>query len=278
VLIQTRWHEDDLAARLLASERAADWEVVSLPALAEDGDPLGRALGAPLCPDRYDVPALEDFRAVLGERSFTALYQQRPYPAEGALFKREWFSLSSAVPAGARRVRYWDTAGADVGRGDYTVGLLMATDDRGSFYVEDVTRGQWTAHPRNEIIKQTAQLDRDAYGSVVTYIEEPPGLAKESTDAIIRELAGFNARADRVRNDKVTRAEPFAAQCEAGNVKLLRGSWNAAYLDEICAFPYGKHDDQVDPSSGAFNRLAQGGVMVVHRLPTVASRWKDVGY
>jgi predicted phage terminase large subunit-like protein len=153
----------------------------------------------------------------------------------------------------------------------------MAADDRGSYVIEDVQRGQWTAHPRNEVIKQTAHLDRDAYGSVTTYIEEPPGLAKESTDAIIRELAGFNARADRVRNDKVTRAEPFAAQCEAGNVKLIRGPWNAAYLDELCAFPYGLHDDQVDPSSGAFNRLTQGGAFTVHRLPPVRSRWRDIG-
>jgi predicted phage terminase large subunit-like protein len=251
ILIMTRWHMDDLAGRLLESERAADWTVVSLPALAEEDDPLGRSEGAALCPERYGLPALDDFRAVLGSRSFDALYQQRPRPQEGAMFRREWFEIVPAVPANARRARYYDTAGADEGRGDYTVGVLMARDSRGICYVEDVLRGQWTAHPRNTLIRQTATLERH----VPIYVESPPGLAKESTDAIVRELAGFAIYANPVRGDKVSRAEPFAAQCEAGNVKLVRGAWNRAYLDELCDFPYGAHDDQVDASSGAFNKL-----------------------
>jgi predicted phage terminase large subunit-like protein len=191
------------------------------------------------------------------------------------MFKAAWFEIVGAVPAAARRCRYWDTAGADVGRGEWTVGLLMV-EERGVFYVEDVVRGQWTAHPRNVVIKQTAELDRQQYGSVPTYIESPPGLAKESTDAIIRELAGFPVYADRVQKDKVTLAEPFAAQCEAGNVKIVRAHWNAAYLDELCSFPYGTHDDQVDPSSGAFNRLTSYGPTTVHKARPVANRWKEV--
>jgi predicted phage terminase large subunit-like protein len=252
ILIMTRWHMDDLAGRLMESERAADWAIVSLPALAEESDPLGRAMGAPLCPERYDLPALDDFLAVLGSRSFDALYQQRPRPAEGAMFKRAWFEIVSAAPADARKVRYWDTAGADAGKGDYTVGVRMSRDGQGIFYVEDVLRGQWTAHPRNTQIKQVAELEP----YVPITIEQPPGLAKESTDAIVRLLAGFSVHADRVHRDKVSRAEPFAAQCEAGNVKLVRGPWNSAYLEELCDFPYGAHDDQVDASSGAFGALS----------------------
>jgi predicted phage terminase large subunit-like protein len=253
ILIVTRWHMDDLAGRLLESERAADWMVLRLPALAEANDPLGRAEGAALCPQRYDVAALDDFRAVLGPRSFDALYQQRPRPSEGALFRREWFDIVGAAPATAEQVRYWDTAGADEGRGDYTVGVLMARDEQGMYYVEDVTRGQWTAHPRNTMIRQTAGL----HPSVPIYVEQPPGLAKESTEAIVRALAGFVVHADPVRGDKISRAEPFAAQCEAGNVKLVRGAWNRAYLDELCDFPYAAHDDQVDASSGAFKYLIE---------------------
>src|SRR5581483_7002521 len=153
-------------------------------------------------------------------------------------------------------VRYWDKAGADEGKGDYTVGLLMARDAAGYFYIEDVVRGQWTAHPRNEKIRQTAELDRQKYGPIKTYVEQPPGLAKESTDAVIKLLAGFAAYADPVRRDKVERAEPFKAQCEAGNVKLVRGDWNSRYLDELTSFPARRNDDQVDGSSGAFNKLA----------------------
>jgi predicted phage terminase large subunit-like protein len=139
-----------------------------------------------------------------------------------------------------------------------------------------VVRGQWTAHPRNVVIRQTAELDRERYGSVPTYIESPPRLAKESTDAIIRALAGFPVYADRVQKDKVTRAEPFAAQAEAGNVRLVQGAWNGAYIEELCAFPYGKHDNQVDPSSGAFNRMTTIDV-TVHKAKPVPNRWAELG-
>ena len=83
VLIQTRWHEDDLAGRILASEQAGAWTVVNLPAEAEAGDPLGREPGAPLCPARFDRAALADIRATLGTWAYTALYQQRPLPEGG---------------------------------------------------------------------------------------------------------------------------------------------------------------------------------------------------
>jgi len=168
-----------------------------------------------------------------------------------------------AVPANCQRVRYWDKAGADEGKGDYTVGVLMAKDSEGFFYVEDVQRGQWTAFPRNQKIKSVAESDREKYGRVAIYIEQPPGLAKESTDTVIRLLAGFNVTADPVNKDKVERAEPFKAQCEAGNVKLVKGDWKRKYLEELTAFPKGKHDDQVDASSGAFNKLARKGTWQV---------------
>lgn len=277
VLICTRWHTDDLAGRILASARGGDWIVISLPALAEAGDPLGRAVGAPLCPDRYDAAALDDFRAVLGSRSFDALYQQRPRPQEGALFKRQWFPIVPALPAGCAFVRYWDTAGADVGKGDATAGVLLARDRHGYYFVVDVQCGQWTAHPRNTIIQQTAALDRQRYGSVPTYIESPPGLAKESTDAIVRLLAGYPVYADRVSSDKINRASPVAAQAEAGNVALIAGAWNAQFLDELTDFPFGAHDDQVDGLSGAFNRLAGSVATQIHKPAPVANRWAELG-
>lgn len=89
VLIMTRWHDDDLAGRILASEDGPSWEVVNLPAEAEEGDPLGRPAGAPLCPDRYDSEALAERRRVLG-LSYYPLFQQRPVPPEGNAFKPGW--------------------------------------------------------------------------------------------------------------------------------------------------------------------------------------------
>jgi len=255
ILIMTRWHEDDLAGRILASEDGPNWTVVSLPALAEDDDPLGRQPGAALWPARFDEVDLERIRTVLGTRSFTALYQQRPTALEGGLFKRAWFDIVPAVPAQARRVRYWDKAGTDAD-GDYTAGALIAMDGDGLYYVADVVRGQWSALERERIIRQTAELDGH---DVPIWVEQEPGSGgKESAEATIRALAGWSVRAERVTGDKLTRAQPFAAQCEARNVKLVRADWNAAFLDELTMFPNGRHDDQVDASSGAFAKLLIG--------------------
>jgi len=252
ILIMTRWHEDDLAGRILASDDAPNWTVVNLPAEAEAADLLGRDVGDALCPERYDLDALQRIRRVLGN-SYYALYQQRPVSPEGEMFKRQWFEIVPAAPASAMRVRYWDKA-ATQGDGDYTVGLLMARDTSGLFYVQNIVRGQYSALERERIIRQTAELDgRD----VTIWIEQEPGSGgKESAESTVRMLAGFTARAERVMGDKATRAEPLAAQCEARNVKLVRGEWNSAYLNELTAFPQGKHDDQVDASSGAFAKLS----------------------
>jgi predicted phage terminase large subunit-like protein len=89
------------------------------------------------------------------------------------------------------------------------------------------------------------------------WVEQEPGSGgKESAENTIRNLAGWTVKADRVTGDKATRAEPLAAQCEAGNVKLVKGDWNSAFLDELTVFPQGKYKDQTDAASGAFNKLA----------------------
>ena len=262
VLIMTRWHEDDLAGRILASEDGPNWTVVSLPAEAEEDDPLGRKVGEALCPERYPLPMLQRIRTVLGSRSYSALYQQRAQPPEGGMFKYLWFNRIAAKEAPKQYdvlVRYWDKAGTQDG-GDYTAGVLMGRKaDR--YYVLDVARGQWSTHNREEKMKETAHRDASTYvDSPIIWIEEEPGSSgKDSSLATITNLAGFPVHAERATGDKAVRAEPFAAQCEAGNVFIAKGAWNGAYLDEMCAFDSGAYDDQVDGSSGAFNKVAMGG-------------------
>jgi predicted phage terminase large subunit-like protein len=230
VLIQTRWHEDDLAGRILASEDGPNWTVVNLPALADSNDPLGRAMGAALWPERYDIAALEQIRMVLGTYSFEALYQQRPVPPGGGMFKREWFDIVGAAPHDAARVRYWDKAGTE-GAGDWSCGVKIARDQNGVFYLEDVVRGQWSALARERIMRQTAEMDG---GNVSVGVEQEPGSGgKESAESSMRNLAGFPVYAEKVTGEKQVRAMPFAAQCEARNVKIVRGVWNSAYLDEL---------------------------------------------
>ncbi|GAB4514050.1 MAG: phage terminase large subunit [Anaerolineae bacterium] len=271
ILIMTRWHEDDLAGRLL-QEQADRWTVLRLPALAEtqeerdennrrlglptgQPDPLGRQPGEPLCPGRFSREALEEIRRDVGPMAWAAEYQGAPRAPEGNRFKRHWFPIVDAAPAQARRVRYWDKA-ATAGGGAYTSGVLMA-EAGGIYYVEDVVRGQWSAWQREQVIRQTAELDRQRYGNTVQiWIEQEPGSGgKESAENTIRNLAGFPVFADRPTGDKDVRLEPFAAQAEAGNVRLVRGAWNGAYIEELCAIPNSPYRDQADATAGAFNKL-----------------------
>jgi predicted phage terminase large subunit-like protein len=173
---------------------------------------------------------------------------------EGALFKRGWFSVVEQRPGQARRVRYWDKAATE-GGGARSAGVLIARTGQGLFYIEDVVCGQWSALKRETIMRATAERDGRA---VDIWTEQEPGSGgKESAEASLRNLAGFAVHADRVTGAKCERARPLAAQCEAGNVRIVRGAWNQRYLEELCSFPLGSFADQVDASSGAFNKLAR---------------------
>lgn len=255
VIVMTRWHDDDLVGRLL-KEFPDRYTVLRLPAMAEDDDLLGRSEGQALWPERFPEEALEDIRVQLGSYSWAALYQQRPTLREGGMFKWVWFSqIVEAPPSKAQYVRYWDKA-ATADSGAYTAGVLMA-EFESTFFVVDVVRGQWSALERESVIKQTAQQDKGKYGRVVIWQEQEPGSGgKESAEATARNLKGYIIRTERVTGPKEVRAEPFAAQCEAGNVKLVNGAWNRQYTEEHAAFPNSVYKDQVDASSGAFNKLA----------------------
>lgn len=178
--------------------------------------------------------------------------------AAGKVFNPEWFRIVDAVPfVMTKVVRYWDKAATEDG-GSFTAGVLIGLY-AGRFYVIDVVRGQWTAGTREQQIKNAAYMDQQRWGDAYEiWIEQEPGSGgKESAQSTIRNLAGFTAHADRVTGDKETRAGPFAAQAEIGNVCVQRASWNASYLSELAAFPTGTYADQVDASSGAFNNVTQ---------------------
>jgi len=268
VIVQTRWHEDDLSGYLLQLEadEPEHWYIVNLPAIRDASDEATfpatctvhadwRQDGQPLCPERYSLDRLKKLAKRIGGYFFGALFQQRPRPRDGGMFSGV-AEIVDAVPAGARRTRYWDKAGAAPGKGDWTVGALIAHDE-GITYIEDIERGQWQAAERNAKIKETAELDRQRYGQIKTYVEQPPGDGVEATGAIIKLLQGFSAYADPIRGKKEERAEPLAAQWQAGNVKVVRGAWNRVYLEEMRAFPTGANDDQVDASASGYNKLVE---------------------
>jgi len=267
IVLQTRWHEDDLSGYLLALEQdePEGWYIVNMPAIASEHQPFPatctvhpdwRALGDPLCPERYGLDRLQKIQGRIGEYFFGALFQQWPRPRAGQMFKAGRADFSDAAPQSARRIRRWDIAASD-GRGDYTAGVLMSWQERGIVTVEDVVRGQWSGDERDRIIRETAELDRQR-GHVRQVLPQDPGAAgKDQAAHFVRLLAGFIVATERESGDKVTRADPYASQWNAGNVQLVRGAWNGAYVEELTAFPKGKHDDQVDASSGAYNALVE---------------------
>lgn len=166
------------------------------------------------------------------------------------------------------------------GGGSYSAGVRMARAG-GLFYVEHVVRGQWSSAKRNAVMRQTAEYDG---AEVPIVVEQEPGSGgKESAEISVRDLAGFMVRAATVTGDKLTRAGPLAAQAEAGNVKLVLGQWNEAFLAELHGFPEGENDDQVDAAAGAFNRLALSAglagldlkqhVLVGPRLVSADAEW-----
>lgn len=254
IVMQTRWHQDDLCGRLLkdAADNGIKWRVLTMPAINGDG-------GA-LWPERFSAERLTQIRAAIGEYHWSALYQQQPTARDGELFRVGQLEVVEAVPVGLRKVRAWDIA-ATRGGGDYTVGVKIGTDGNGRFFVLDVQRGQWATDERDAIIRQTAECD----GMAVTQrLPEDPGAAgKSQALSFSRLLSGFRFRVERVTGDKVTRADPFSSQVNAGNVKLLRGVWNRDFIDELRQFPRGSHDDLVDAASDAFNLLSRGGKSVV---------------
>ncbi len=281
ILIQTRWHEDDLAGRLLRESREVGgekWEVVNLPALAQEGerernvegelidsadespfltdsssplhghpDPINRQPGEALCPDRYDKAALERLKRKLGSYSFAALYQQRPVPAEGGLFKRAWFkNIVAAPPQGLRWKRGYDPGVSGQASADYTASLRIAYDREGNIYIDGGFRKQ-IEYP---------ELRRYILGRILAERDTEHGIELSANGhAVIqdlrreRQIQGRALRGVKVSDTKVARALPWIALAEAGKVYLVRGPWNTEFIEEAASFPSGTHDDQIDAVS-----------------------------
>lgn len=262
VLIMTRWHEDDLAGRLLKQMEDGEgekWEVVSLPALAEDDDPLGREEGEALCPARYDREKLLRVQKQLGSYSFAALYQQRPTPLEGGLFKRSWFGedkILDRAPEGLRWARGYDLAVSTKTSADYTASFRCAFDRDGNLYIADGFRKR-LEYPdqRRYVVRRMVEEKNTMHG-----IEKAlHGQAFVQDLRRIPAVRGVPFRDVVVDKDKFTRALVWANLAEAGKVYLIRGPWIYDFLEEVCRFTgkNDKHDDQVDAVSLAVGMLAK---------------------
>lgn len=216
-----------------------------------------------LDPIRLPQYILDEKRAVLGNFGYSGQYDQRPTPLTGGMFNTANLVISPAPPLTAfeQVVRFWDKAGTKDGPGARTAGIKMGRlrDQKAvpKFWVLDVLAGRWNSAEREKIIRQTAVLDTR---SVEVWVEQEPGSGgKESAENTIRNLAGFRVFAERPTGDKFARADPFSVQVNSGNVGINTASWNTDYVDEMRSFGPGctSLKDQIDGSSGAFNRIAR---------------------
>ncbi|MDH6126063.1 terminase family protein [Kitasatospora sp. GP82] len=232
IVIQTRWSEDDLAGRILASETADDWIIIDLPATADSpNDALGRKLGEPLWPARYGKKALAGIRRAVGERVWWSLYQQKPRPQEGGVWKREWIDqhrVTAVTFSGldmARVIVAVDPAGGESLVGDETgvIGVALGFDDH--LYVLDDRSGNmgandWglTACRLAMVLKADAIVVESNYGGdmarqVVTQAWEQLARDGETRGLLMPMILEVTAKVG-----KRLRAEPIAQLYEQGRV------------------------------------------------------------
>ncbi len=250
VLIQTRWHEDDLAGRLLA-EPESPWQLLNIPAQAEtEGDPLGRKPGEWLESARGRTELeWRGIRKQAGSRAWNALYQGRPAPAAGGLFKREWFQIWHSMPPLHTVIQSWDMAFKGTDKSDYVVGQVWAMDG-GNYYLIDQVRGRWTF---TETCRQVEQLSL-RYPMATAKLVEDKANGTAVIDMLHNEIPGLIPVEP--RGGKTVRATAVTPLIEAGNVFLpAQTNWTEDLIEEAAAFPNGSHDDQVDAMTQALAYL-----------------------
>lgn len=185
-------------------------------------------------------------------------------PAAGLFFKRVQIrEILTEIPKDLVAVcRGWDLAATDKDEDDeaaFTAGVLMGRRENGRFVIIDVINRQLRAGDVRSTVLVTAKMDRVKYAWCRQRLPQDPGQAgKDQKASYMEMLAGFDVQMIPESGDKVTRAEPMAAQWQHGMFDLVAGEWNEAYLNQLESFPDSKWKDMVDASSSAFNELTLG--------------------
>lgn len=252
ILINTRWHEEDVAGRVLIQIQNGEVKgrVVVIPAIAEENDPLGRVPGEYLW-DRDPLYPYGDFlRARKRETTpmmWSALYQQRPAPEEGDYFKADWLRSCDVLPPKGQMQFY---GGSDYAvttdGGDYTVHAVIGLDPEGRMYLVDLWRKQAASDVWVE-----AFCDLVKEWKPLGWAEEKGQIAAgvgPLIDRRQRERGAYVAREQfPVRADKAVRAQSIRGRMAMEGLYIPRGAaWAADLRSELLHFPAGKHDDQVD--------------------------------
>lgn len=249
VIVQTRWHQDDLAGRIRA-EQGQEVYPISLPAIAGLGDPIGRQPGAALWPDRYDCDALAKIKQAVGSTVWAALYQQTPVADGGEIVKPIWWRYYDNAPQCSHYLQSWDMAFKGTSDADYVVGQVWGLSGAGCYLLDQI-RGRFTFP---ETVRAVGALSEKWPQATLKLIED-----KANGPAVIDSLrhAVQGLVAVTPKGGKLARAQAVTPLIEAGNVYLPRlAPWVGDFTAEFAAFPLGKNDDQVDAATQALDRLS----------------------
>lgn len=241
VVCQTRWHEDDLSGRILASSPGR-WHVLDMPALDDDGNALW--------PGWFSAETLAEIRQDIGDRAWQALYQQRPTAAEGGMFKRAWFtSTYTARPRLRAVVVGVDSAFKTGSANDYSAAMIIGTDGI-DYYALDL----W--EDRVEFPELLGQLTSISQGLSAYAIEDTA--AGQSAIQVLRRVSAVPVLPVKVTASKQARAQAITPIIEAGKLKLpARAAWTERFINQMCSFPTGQHDDMVDACVLAISTLSE---------------------
>jgi len=279
LIILTRWHDDDLAGRLLrnAADGGDEWEVVKYPAVAEAAENF-REIGEPLHPERYNLEALTKIQRAIGPRDWSALYQQNPVSDEGDYFTRDMIRYYEPDDIDLGRMKFycaWDLAIGQRDRNDYTVGIVVGVDEYDCIYVIDLVRGKFDGF---DIVERILDLYQQWRPSIIGiekgHIEMALGPFLEKR---VRERKLYEAYFKDLkpgRRDKEARARAIQGRMQQGMVKIPKDEiWTGPLVAELLRFPNGVHDDQVDALAWVGLMMAEFGTYIepVVHVPS----WRD---
>ncbi len=288
LVIQTRWHEDDLAGRMLLNEKTVEegglWTVINLPALAEEHDLLGRPVGAALCPERYDENALGAIRETAGAQAFSALYQQRPQPEGGGAFKRGHFQYWTQTDEEGFTYRLenkvdgtilapqedcWRFITMDLAvtartSSDYTVAAVWdvaAWLEPTALILRHIERVRIEGAEHVDLVRQLWKTWNPSFIGIEEAMQGTQTIDFARREGIA--VLGLKHRS----KDKAFRAKDAQLMCEMHRVYFPRkASWLGEFEHELLLFPSGTHDDQVDVFSYAAMEVLRG-VNMTRRKP-----------
>lgn len=269
IVMCTRWHTDDLIGRLIRhmNDGSGDkFTVINYPAIAEHDEPH-RKVGEALHPERFSLERLQSIRQTIGSRDWSALYQQKPVPEGGAVFKLDLFNKwndKTLPPSFDNVLGSWDMTFKDTKASDYVVGQIWAQKDN-SFYLLDEVRGQWDFSKTLEMFILMA----DKWRNVNRWLIEDKANGSAILSVLKKHINGLTPITP--KESKLERAYAVQPLVESGQVYIpSSASWLAGFEDEFLNFPAGAHDDQVDSFTQALNYCREHTHRKIHQANLLA--------